>query len=234
MGQQARSQHWEQKHWTPRTSLEPGSKNILYKSLVDPKKILLPPLRIKLGIMKQFVKALPKTGNCFKNLCQKFPYLLEAKLKEGIFIGPDIRELMFDEDFLLMTTEIEREAWLAFKSVVTKLLGNNKDTDFVTIFANMLEKFKFLRCLMSLNIRFLNSHLDFFPENIDAVSEEQGECFHQDIKEMERRYQGRWNVNVMGDCCWMLHREIPETSHRRKSNICSFADKRKRQYKVTE
>jgi hypothetical protein len=55
-----RSQHWEQKHWTPRTSLELGSKNILRISLVDPKKILLPPLRIKLGIMKQFVKSFAK------------------------------------------------------------------------------------------------------------------------------------------------------------------------------
>jgi hypothetical protein len=32
---------------------------------------------------------------------------------------------MFDEDFLLMMTEVEREAWIAFKSVVTKFLGNN-------------------------------------------------------------------------------------------------------------
>jgi hypothetical protein len=50
-GSSARSQHWEQKHWTPRTSLEPESKNILRKSLVDPNKILVPPLHIKLGIM---------------------------------------------------------------------------------------------------------------------------------------------------------------------------------------
>jgi hypothetical protein len=86
----ARSHHWEQKHWTTRISLEPGSKNILHKSLVDPKKILLPTLHIKLGIMKQFVKALPKTGNYFKYLCKKLPQLLEAKLKEGVFVGPDI------------------------------------------------------------------------------------------------------------------------------------------------
>jgi hypothetical protein len=65
----ARSQHWEQKHWTPMTSLETGSKNILCKSLVDPKKILLPPLHIKLGIIKQFFKVLPKTGNYFKYIC---------------------------------------------------------------------------------------------------------------------------------------------------------------------
>jgi hypothetical protein len=37
------------------------------------------------------------------------------------------------------------------------------------------------------------------------VSEEQGERFHQDIKEMEWRYQGRWNVNMIAGttagCC---------------------------------
>jgi hypothetical protein len=171
----------------------------LHKSLVDPKKILLPPIDIKLGIMKQFVKALPKTGNCFKYLCKTFPHLSEAKLKEGIFVGPDIRKLMLCDDFLLTMTEVEREASIAFRNVVSKFLGNNKDPDYVTIVANMLEKFKVLGCLMSLKIHFLNTHLDFFPENLGAVSEEQGEHFHQDIKKMERRYQGRWNVNMMGD-----------------------------------
>jgi hypothetical protein len=158
--------------------------------------------------------------------------LSEVKLKEGVFVGPDIRKLMFGEDFLLMMTEVEREAWITLKSGVTKFLGNNKDPDYVTIVANMLEKFKVLRCLMSLKIHFLNLHLDF-SENLGAVSEEQGERFHQDF-EMERRYQGRWNVNMMGDYCWTLHREIPENSHKRKSNIRSFADKRKRQCKAIE
>jgi hypothetical protein len=98
----------------------------------------------------------------------------------------------------------------------------------------MLEKFKVLGCLMSLKIHFLNLHLDFFPQNPGAVSEEQGERFHLDIKEMERRYQGQWNVNMMGDYRWTLHREIPETSRMRNSNIRSFASNRKRQYKATE
>jgi hypothetical protein len=106
----AKSQHREQKHWTPRTSLERGSRNTLRKSLVDSKKILLPPLHIKLGTMKQFVKSLPKTGNYFKYLCKRFPHLSEAKLKEGVFVGPDKRKLIFDEDFLLTMTEVEREA----------------------------------------------------------------------------------------------------------------------------
>jgi hypothetical protein len=98
----------------------------------------------------------------------------------------------------------------------------------------MLEKFKLLGCLMSLKIHFVNLHLDCFPENVGAVSEQQGELLYQYIKDMERRCQGRWNVNMMGDCCWTLHLKIPETSHKRNSNKHSFAGKKKRQYKAIE
>jgi hypothetical protein len=90
--------------------------------------------------------------------------LSEAKLKEGVFVGPDIRKLMFDEDFFLKMTETEREVWISFRSVVTKFLGNNKDIDYVTTVANMPFKFKFLGCLMRLKIYFLNSHLVCFPK----------------------------------------------------------------------
>lgn len=38
-------------------------ENLLHKTLVDRKKILLLPLHIKLGIIKSFIKALPKNGN---------------------------------------------------------------------------------------------------------------------------------------------------------------------------
>jgi hypothetical protein len=96
--------------------------------------------------------------------------LSEAKLKSDVLVGPDIRKLTFGENFLLTMTKVEREAWIAFQTVVTKLLGNNKDPDYVTIFAYMLEKFKVLGCLMGLKINFLNSHSDIFPENIGAVS----------------------------------------------------------------
>jgi hypothetical protein len=76
-------------------SLTPGAKNIARESLVDPQKVLLPPLHIKMGLMKQFVKGIQRDGNCFKYLCSKFPGLSEAKLKDGIFVGPDIRKFYF-------------------------------------------------------------------------------------------------------------------------------------------
>ena len=69
---------------------------------------------------------------------------------------------------------------------------------------------------MSLKIHFLHSHLDFFPENMSDVSDEHGERFHQDIKIMESRYQGRLDPNMMGDYCWSLQRESTEV-YKRKS-----------------
>ncbi|GBO06096.1 hypothetical protein AVEN_245217-1 [Araneus ventricosus] len=77
--------------------------------------MLLPPLHIKLGLMKQFVKALPKEGECFKYLCDQFPGLSEAKLKEGVFIGPDIRKIMKDENFETKMETNERKALESFK-----------------------------------------------------------------------------------------------------------------------
>jgi hypothetical protein len=112
--------------------------------------------------MKQFVKALPKTGNCFKHLCKKFPPLSEAKLKQGVFVGPDIRKLMFDADFLLTMTEVEREAWIAFKRVVTKFLGNNKDPDYVSYCCKYARDIQSLGVLNELKNSFFEFALAFF------------------------------------------------------------------------
>jgi hypothetical protein len=46
--------------------------NILYW------KILLPPLHLKLDLMKIFVIAIDRTGSAFKYLTEKFPRLSEA------------------------------------------------------------------------------------------------------------------------------------------------------------
>lgn len=70
-----------------------------YWSRKDPEKILLPPLHIKIGLMKQFVKALSENGICFKYFCEKFPHLSEAQFKEGAFVGRIIRRVMFDLQF---------------------------------------------------------------------------------------------------------------------------------------
>ena len=86
--------HYKQKDWPKRTNFSPSCNNMIHVSLVDNQRVLLPPLHIKLGLMKSYVKALNKEGNAFKYLDIRFPYISEAKLKADIFVGPQIRELL--------------------------------------------------------------------------------------------------------------------------------------------
>lgn len=221
----ARSEHWTTKVWPTRVSFVPGAKNIVRKTLIDPSKVLLPPLHIKLGLMKQFVKAIDKDGDCFKYIIHKFPGLSYEKVKEGVFVGPQIRKLMKDQQFENSMKSIERNAWVSFKNVVDNFLGNHKSPDYGEIVETLLVNYQKLGCNMSLKIHFLHSHLDYFPVNLGEVSEEQGERFHQDIKEMEKRYQGYWNTSMMADYCWSIKRDLPEVQQGRVSRKRSFLPK---------
>ncbi|GBO38402.1 hypothetical protein AVEN_86225-1 [Araneus ventricosus] len=82
------------KVWPKRQFLIPGVKNGKNEPLSASKKILLPPLHIKLGLMKNFVKAMDCGGSGFRYLRLKFPKVSETKIKEGIFVGPQFRQLM--------------------------------------------------------------------------------------------------------------------------------------------
>ena len=103
------------------------------------------------------------------------------------------------------------------------ILWNNRSPDYAQIVGQMIDNYRKAGCKMSLKVHFLNSHLDFFPDNCGQFSEQQGERFHQDISVMENRYKGKWNTQMMADYCWGLIRE-DKTAHRRKpqSKTVSF------------
>ena len=158
--------HYKRKDWPLRQALEPGTKNILQQPLIESSKILLPPLHIKLGLIKNFVKALDRDGPAFRHLISKFPRLSIAKIKEGIFIGPQIRELFSDEHFAGLLTKKEHAAWESFRAVALNFLGNHRAQNYRQIVDNMLTTYSEMGCNMSLKIHFLHSHLDFFPKTV--------------------------------------------------------------------
>lgn len=211
-----RVNHYVIKDWPPRTNMVPcRAANMLEEPLVERDKILFPPLHIKLGLIKQFVKALDKNGKCFKYICSVFPDLTIEKLKAGIFDGPQIRKLMKDTKLVKTMRKTEAIAWQAFVEVVANFLGNHKSEDYEDLIANLISAYGNIGANMSIKMHFLFSHLDRFPENLGDVSDEQGERFHQDIKEMEIRYQGRWDAVMMADYCWCLKRDNPAAQHTR-------------------
>lgn len=218
-----RVNHYVKKDWSPRTNMVPcRAVNILEEPLVEQNKIIFPPLHIKLGLIKQFVKALDKNGECFKYICCVFPELTIEKLKAGIFDGPQIRKLLKDTNFMKTMSEPEASAWRAFVEVVQNFLGNHKSDNYKDLVANLISTFGEIGANMSIKMHFLFSHLDRFPENLGDVSDEQGERFHQDIKEMETRYQGRWDSVMMADYCWCLKRDSPAAQHSRRTKKRKF------------
>ena len=122
-------------------------------------------------------------------------------MKEGIFIGPQIRDLIKDEYFETLLQCGEKGAWDSFKFVVKGFLGNRRAQNYEEFVNNLLQSYQNLGCV-SEKIHFLHSHLGFFLENCGVVSVEHGERFDQHISSMKNRYQGKWNCAVLVDYCW--------------------------------
>ena len=218
----ARNKHWTQRDWEIREDLIVGEQNVINEALVDRNKIIFPPLHIKLGLMKQLVKALDKEGNCFGYLRSSFPGVSEEKVKNGIFDGPQIRKMINDVKFIDSMNEEEKYEWTAFVDVVRDFLGPRKAENYEELVRRLLESYQQLGCNMSIKIHFLFSHLEQFPDNLGDYSDEQGERFHQDLKMMEERYKGRWDINMMADFCWSIKRDEPFKKHKRLSKKRRF------------
>ena len=80
---------------------------------------------------------------------------------------------MQDEKFKEKMKSDGKDAWISFKDVSQKCLGNCEDANYAT----MLQNFQMFGCNMSLKIHFLHSHLEYFPKNRGKTSAEQGERF---------------------------------------------------------
>jgi hypothetical protein len=69
-----------------RESLIPGQKNVVNTPLINPENIYTPPVHIKLGLIKNFVKATDQNSAGFTYLKNKFPGISDTKIKEGVFV----------------------------------------------------------------------------------------------------------------------------------------------------
>ncbi|KAJ8875733.1 hypothetical protein PR048_023632 [Dryococelus australis] len=93
-----RTNHYIKREWPKHESILSGHKNIAHSALVSSDRILLPPLHIKSGLLKNFVMAADMNS-------------AGALFLDGHF-----------EDFLSPIDEIS--AWRALKGVAQHLLGS--------------------------------------------------------------------------------------------------------------
>ena len=129
-----------------------------------------------------------------------------------------MQDKQFDEDL----NETERNAWLTFKRICKDFLGNHKVANYQDVVQDLLTSHKAIGCNISLLINFMESHLDFSPENFGKVCSEHGERFHHDIMAMEKQYQGKWISSMLVDYCWTRKKGVPDSKYWRKSYACTF------------
>jgi hypothetical protein len=108
-------------------------------------------------------------------------------LKDDIFFGPTIHEIINGDLSEHVLMETEKYAWLTFEAACLNFLGNVKAENYKELVEDLLNAQQTVGCNLSLKIHFLRSHLHFFPPHLSTVSYEHGESFHQDISTMEKR-----------------------------------------------
>jgi hypothetical protein len=81
-----------------------------------------------------------------------FPKLSNAKLKERIFVGPQIRKIVKDPLFEEKFNHIELSALRSFKNVTQDFLGNKKAENYEEIIKELITYYCKMGCRMSLKI----------------------------------------------------------------------------------
>lgn len=75
--------HYTNHKWDARVHFKLGQFSIDHIPLVESNKVILPPLHIKLGLIRSFICALDHESEAFKYLKTVFPGVSDAKIKAG-------------------------------------------------------------------------------------------------------------------------------------------------------
>lgn len=77
--------HYTNHAWPPRVNFQVGQNSIDHLPLVEGAAVILPPLHIKLGLVRNFVRALKTNDAAFTYLkAELFPKLSDAKIENGM------------------------------------------------------------------------------------------------------------------------------------------------------
>lgn len=137
-------------------------------------------------------------------------------------MGPQIRKVMKDENFVKTLKSVEKRAWKSFVALCENFLGNTRSDNYEKVVSEFLTAYGKMGCRMSIKVHFLHSHLDFFPANLGQFSDEQGERFHQEMLVIEKRFEGKSGIRMMANFCWSLQRDTSDLTYKRSRSSKHF------------
>lgn len=202
--------------WSEATA---GKYNAIKPPLVPASKILMPPLHIKIGLVTQLFKKIFQKNSAVRNVLHNiFPTLSQAKMKAGVYDGPQIRKIFENKDLPKALKTEEYHAFSCLKEVSENFLGNERAPNYRQLIKDMMKSYEKLDINITIKMHSLICHLDLFKNSCGAFSDEQGERFHQDLKTNEDEYAGKNMARALGRYCWKLIRETDPNIHKRQSN----------------
>ena len=158
-----------------------------------------------------------KYGKGFEYLREKFPKLSDAKLTEVIFIGPQFREIISDDQFEHLLTETEKSAWVTFKAVCLNFLWKCKSRKLQGSSWGLVKRIPdYMAQYVSEDsvFTFPLGHLRSEPG-----SSERRTCgtFPQGYSTIKKWYAQKWSQYMTADYCWKLTEEASIVCYKRMS-----------------
>ncbi|GFY75088.1 uncharacterized protein TNIN_318101 [Trichonephila inaurata madagascariensis] len=175
--------YYVKRNWNQRQYLKPGEVNVEHPPVTEPKNHFNKP--------------------AFKCLLEKFPELRVTKIKKGIFVKLQIKQLFRYPKFEKYLRSKKKQVWNVFYRVSINFLEKDKDVNYKDLLENMLlALFENFSCNMSLNIHFLYSYLNFLPDNCVQVSDEHFPF--EILSTWTNMPQGSWFMAMLADYCRIL------------------------------
>jgi hypothetical protein len=169
-------------------------------------------LHNKRGLMKIWSRQWIKIALDLLYLKNKFIRINVAKIKEWVFVGPQIKGLIHDAKSEDQLREVEKATWESLKNVITNCFLGNKAENYRDMVADLVQAYK----IMGRNVlkgAFLRLSLRLLPRKSRG-----SERFHQDISTMKQRYQDKWSPSMLADYCCSLRRDVPQAQY---NKICT-------------
>ena len=100
-----------------------------------------------------------------------------------------------------LTEHCLRLAWVAFKLVATKVLGNDRADNYMKLVSSLVDAYTCMGYNLSLELHFLDSQLDFLSPNCGEVN---SECKSAFIKTYLRRKRGTKKIEPINSYSLLL------------------------------
>ena len=74
-----------------------------------------------------------QTGPAFRYLAEKYPAVSAAKIREGVFVGPQNCKFFRDDQFDRSLSCSEKRTWNDFRLLATNGMGSNKTDNYIEL-----------------------------------------------------------------------------------------------------